>query len=116
MSHSKALAIHSWGKGTPVALGSGKKRRRDNDEDSDEVRVVTYPTNVKSMTSAFSQIDLFHQDSGYYPSPTGGARKKRVQVDEDGVVGVIERVCEPSFVPFILFHLLMSLDPLAGAH
>ena len=37
MSHSKALAIHSWGKGTPVALGAGKKRRRENDEDSDEV-------------------------------------------------------------------------------
>ena len=37
MSHSKALAIHSWGKGTPVALGPGKKRRREDDEDSDEV-------------------------------------------------------------------------------
>ena len=38
MSHSKALAIQSWGKGTPVALGAGgKKRRRENDEDSDEV-------------------------------------------------------------------------------
>ena len=37
MSHSKALAIHSWSKGTPVALGPGKKRRREDDEDSDEV-------------------------------------------------------------------------------
>ena len=35
---------------------------------------------------------IIHQDSGYHPSPTGGARKKRVQADEDGVVGVIERV------------------------
>ena len=35
---------------------------------------------------------FIHQDSGYHPSPTGGARKKRVQADEDGVVGVIERV------------------------
>jgi len=73
MSHSKALAIHSWGKGTPVALGAGKKRRRENDEDSDE-------------------------DSGYFPSPTGGARKKRVLVDEDGVVGVIERVHIDNFM------------------
>ena len=38
MSHSKALALHNWGKGTPVALGAGgKKRRREDDEDSDEV-------------------------------------------------------------------------------
>ena len=35
---------------------------------------------------------IIHQDSGYHPSPTGGARKKRVLADEDGVVGVIERV------------------------
>ena len=38
-----------------------------------------------------------YQDSGYFPSPTGGARKKRVLVDEDGVVGVIERVCSASY-------------------
>ena len=38
MSHSKALALHNWGKGAPVALGAGgKKRRREDDEDSDEV-------------------------------------------------------------------------------
>ena len=39
MSHSKALALHNWGKGTPVALGGagGKKRRREDEEDSDEV-------------------------------------------------------------------------------
>ena len=40
---------------------------------------------------------IFYQDSGYYPSPTGGARKKRVTADEDGVVGVIERVCLQTF-------------------
>ena len=47
------------------------------------------------------EIMTFHQDSGYHPSPTGGARKKRVQADEDGVVGVIERVCSASYNFFL---------------
>ena len=39
MGDSKARAIQSWSQGTPVALGAGKKRRRENDVDSDEVLV-----------------------------------------------------------------------------
>ena len=50
---------------------------------------------------------ICYQDSGYFPSPTGGARKKRVLADEDGVVGVIERVCSPSSNLFM--NMLASL-------
>ena len=53
---------------------------------------------------------ICYQDSGYFPSPTGGARKKRVHVDEDGVVGVIERVC-------LLLHLSPTfMSMFAGTH
>ena len=54
---------------------------------------------------------LLNQDSGYHPSPTGGARKKRVQADEDGVVGVIERVC---LISSLSCQILNKLP--AGAH
>ena len=105
MSHSRALAAHSWSQGTPVALGAGKKRRREDDNnDSDEViniqsRLFDFPSVALDFPMSLGSFQLLlinqlsNQDSGYHPSPTGGARKKRVQADEDGVVGVIERVC-----------------------
>ena len=61
MGDSKARAIQSWSQGTPVALGAGKKRRRENDVDSDEVLVSYFMTNCDDfddlLNDAGSPID-----------------------------------------------------------
>ena len=60
MGDSKARAIQSWSQGTPVALGAGKKRRRENDVDSDEVLVSYFITNCDDfddLNDAGSPID-----------------------------------------------------------
>ena len=60
MGDSKARAIQSWSQGTPVALGAGKKRRRENDVDSDEVLVSYFITNCDDfddLLDACSPID-----------------------------------------------------------